>query len=34
MKLPKSRGLEEEVETMKMEAIETGDIYIENFVFE
>ncbi|KAL8645781.1 MAG: hypothetical protein Q9210_006520 [Variospora velana] len=34
MKLPKSRELEEEVEAMKVEAIETGDIYIENFVFE
>lgn len=34
MKLPKSRELEEEVEAMRVEAIETGDIYIENFVFE
>lgn len=34
MKLPKSRELEEEVEAMKVEAIETGDIDIENFVFE
>ena len=34
MKLPKSRKLEEEVEAMRVEAIETGDIYVENFVFE
>jgi len=34
MKMPKSPELEEEVEAMKVEAIETGNIYIENFVFE
>jgi len=34
MKLPKSRELEEEVEAMRVEAIETGEIYIENFVFQ
>ena len=34
MKLPKSQELEEEVEAMKVEAIETGDISIENFIFE
>lgn len=34
MKLLKFKELEKEVEAMKVEAIETGDIYIENFVFE
>jgi len=34
MKLPKSLELEEEVKIMREEAIETGDIFIENFVFE
>jgi len=34
MKLPKSRELEEEVKAMRVEAVETGDIFIENFVFE
>ncbi len=34
MKLLKSRKLEEKVKAMKVKAIETRDIYIENFVFE
>lgn len=33
MKLLKSRELKEKVKTMKVKAIETKDIYIENFVF-
>ncbi len=33
MKLLKSSKLEEKAKTMKVKAIETRDIYIENFVF-
>jgi len=34
MKLLKSSKLEEKAKAMKVKAIETRDIYIENFVFE
>ncbi len=34
MKLLKSQKLKEKVKTMRVKAIETEEIYIENFVFQ